>query len=160
MGLDEAEDPLASHALVRSATEPASPYQNSDHHQVVPYRSNGGSVGYTTVLDDDEAAFPMYHRAGESSSQNLAQTPMNRRTGRSVTQMRSPIEQPYERGPRVLPPARSATIKNTILFASRFAATILSNSSWGSGAFSIATTIMDAIHVRRSLTTAFAYLHN
>jgi hypothetical protein len=153
MGLDEAEDPLASRALVHSATEPASPYQNSDHHQIVPYRSNGGSVGYTTVVNDDE---PMYYRAGESSSQNRAQTPTNR----SATQMRSPIEQPYERGPRVLPPARSATIKNTILFASRFAATILPNNSWGSGAFSIATTIMDAIHVRRSLTTAFAYLHN
>jgi hypothetical protein len=148
-------------ALAPSATGPASPYQNSDHHQIVPYRSKEGSVGHTTVLDDDESAFPMYHRAGESSSQNRAQTPMNSRTGRSATQMQmqNPMEQPYERGPRILPPARSDTIKNTILFASRFTAAVLSN-SWGSSPFNIAATIMDAIDVRRSLTTAFDYLHN
>jgi hypothetical protein len=151
------DDLLASpgRALARSAPGPASPYQNSDHHQIVPYRSKEGSVGHTTVLDDNESAFPMYHRAGESSSQNRAQTPMNSRTGRSDTQMQmqSPMEQPYERGPRILPPARSDTIKNTILFASRFTAAVLSN-SWGSSPFNIAATIMDAIDVRRSLTTA------
>jgi hypothetical protein len=141
-------DSLVSRTLARSATMPgqANSYQNSsDYHQIVPYKYNGGSVGYTD-LDDD---VPMYHRAGESSSQNRAQTPMGGRPGRSATPMQSPAEQPYDRGSRIRPPKRSDTIKNTILFASRFAATVLPN-SWGSGAFSIATTIMDAIDVRHS----------
>jgi hypothetical protein len=149
MELDEDSDTLVARTFARSATIPglANSYQSStNYQQIVPYRSNGGSVGYTTVVNDDE---PMYYRAGESSSQNRAQTPMGGRPGRSATPMQSPAEQPYDRGSRIRPPKRSDTIKNTILFASRFAATILPN-SWGSGAFSIATTIMDAIDVRHS----------
>jgi hypothetical protein len=148
----EDSDTLMSCTPVHLATVPgqASPNQDSDRGQAKPSRSNSGdSVGYTGLLPSD----------GEestdcaSSSQDQAQTPTVRPTGRRSPQMESPTdrEQPYDRGSRVQPSTRSDTFKNTILFANRFAAAILHN-SWGSGAFKIATRIMEIIDVRRSLT--------
>jgi hypothetical protein len=155
----EDSDTLISRTTAHSATVPgqASPYQDSDRGQTMPSRSNSGeSVGYTDLLPPliDEEFTDC--RVGASSSQDRGQTPTVRPTGRCASQMQSPTKQPHERGPRIRPSTRS---DNTILFARRFTATILSN-SWRSSPFSIATTIMDDVHVRRSLTTAFAYSHN